>query len=228
MSQSTQSTAPAPGDCVRHPGVPGTFRCAWCGGMFCVNCCFTMPGGEICCSTCFDQPTPPPLTLTPPPAVLAMPVPAGTGCIQHGTVAAVTSCHLCGAGCCATCAFLFPGTYGPVHLCPRCAVSAHTRITPRRKKFLVASFVLAGWSTIFMGVLLSGALATLFSSRENAFALGIFLLVVMYGPAIAGTALGFGILRKDAPNPMSIWAAALWNALLLGAMVLLSIVGNLS
>src|ERR1041385_6923282 len=228
MSEVSSTSGPAPTLCPRHPDKLAAFVCERCRRAFCIHCCHTMPDGTISCLECLNTPAtvelkpvlrmadPPPLPQEEPVAVS---LPRGAGCIQHPNTAPVATCQLCGAGSCATCDFSFPDN---LHLCPVCAPTAHARTTPKRRKFLVASYVLAAWSTLWAVLVFNGALAGLVNAADKSaeFVLGIIIIAVVFIPSSVGTGLGFSAMARHAPNPISVWIAAIWNALILGAMML--------
>ena len=146
----------------------------------------------------------------------------GKFCVQHPKIAATEQCKRCGGFMCPTCDFSFPGN---LHLCPTCVSNTNEGLTPRRKKFLIWSYVLAIWATIGMACLVSGALSGLASNKEDTAALGYILLFFVLGPAITGLSLGVTAKSSRMGNPASLWIAIIWNAILVASFVLLMIIG---
>jgi len=229
--------------CAHHPGVRAYFVCRQCQAPVCSECCYRMPEGTYLCKECHAGPK---AATTAPPAAAVVSAPSGLKlkkheppvhqpapmrvstsqakpCAQHPHVFAVASCQLCGAGSCATCDFVFPGN---LHLCPDCATTGQSGLSPRRKKYMIVSFILAGWSLVALVAVMVGA-AVLFGDDPIAeMALGVVLIVVAYLPSIVGTALGMSAFRKGASNPLSVWIALILNSLVLAGFTLLVLVGN--
>jgi hypothetical protein len=130
---------------------------------------------------------------------------------------------MCGAGSCVTCDFGFPGN---LHLCPDCATTVQGGLSPRRKKYMIVSFILAGWSLVALAVVMVGVGAILGDDPIAEMALGLALIAVAFLPSIIGTALAMSAFRKGAPNPMSVWIALVLNSLVLAGFTLLVLVGN--
>lgn len=255
MNDIPPAGVPPAASCPQHPGVSADFVCAQCQTAVCVECCYSLPNGSVCCKNCYAQgaeparpePSPEPAVPAAPgglrisgkgaPAIrvatsthtaAVRPVVAATigiPCVQHPHVGAVARCKLCGAGSCHTCDFLFPGN---VHLCPVCATTTKSRLSPLRKKYLIAAFCLAGWASLGLLVLMSGLLAGLGEDKVTEVILGLVLVALIAVPAVVGTGLGMSTLRKGGPNPISAWIALVWNALLMAAILLLMVIGNLA
>ena len=124
---------------------------------------------------------------------------------------------------CTTCDFALPGG---IHVCPACATAPQTVLSSRRKKLLIGSYALAVWSTLALAVLLSGALAEMGKTKEGEMALGLIFSVVVLVPSIIGTALGFSAKDRRLANPPQVWVAVVWNSVLLGAYLLLCVIGT--
>ena len=118
---------------------------------------------------------------------------------------------LCGAPVCATCDSLLPGDF---HVCPTCAVTPHTRLSPARKVALLASLALAVWSTLEMAGLFTGFLHGW--GHETEVVLGAWPMLLMVTPSTAGLALGSGLLAHHIhgrATKLAIFLAAIWNGL---------------
>jgi len=131
---------------------------------------------------------------------------------------------MCGVGSCITCDFLFPGN---LHLCPDCATSGQGSLSPRRKKYMIASFILAGWSLVALAGVVVGAGAIWGDDPAAEMVLGFVMIAVAFLPSIIGTALAMSALRKGAANPLSVWISLILNSLVLTGFALLVLVGNL-
>jgi hypothetical protein len=107
-------------------------------------------------------------------------------------------------------------------------VSTPRGLSGRRKQLLTFALGLAIWGTLGLVVLFSGALASaLKTATERAvtgYALGFFLII----PALVGAALGVACFERRAVNPPIVWVAAIWNGIVLGVWIVLSIVGTLA
>lgn len=243
MSSETLPTL----DCPNHPGTPAPYVCAHCQAAVCVDCCYTMPDGSICCKNCYASPAPVAADPAPAPAgpaaeagarprirlrlanradtaVESRPppvIPPGMGCVQHPSVRAVATCKRCGARCCSTCDFIFDN----LHLCPVCASAPESALSPRRKHYVIAAFCFAAWSTLGIAVLLSGVLAR--AAKESELLIGLLISLVMLVPSVIGTAMAMSAMRKGG-NRLPVWAAIIWNCLILGGLGLLFVVGALA
>jgi hypothetical protein len=123
---------------------------------------------------------------------------------------------------CSTCDFALPGG---AHICPSCAAAPKTNLSPRRKKLMIWSYILAGWCTIGMVVLFSGILAGMADSKAGEEALGGALMIFVVVPSIVGTCLGFSARDKRLPTSIAVWIAIIWNAIILGCFGLLMAIG---
>jgi len=251
MTERATSFEAPPGMCPRHPETEAPYVCARCGSTACVHCCYTLDDGSICCAACLEpapepEPAPavppvlPPMPApsggkirlkTSPPATAAHEAPAsvappGAGCVQHPEVFPVAFCKICGKGSCEVCDFVFPGG---LHYCPVCVVGGKKGLTPRRKKFLIASFVLAGFATV--SLIASLVILGLMGEAEIKGGVGALADIALVGlvliPSIVGTALSASCFQKG-NTPWSVWAAMVWNFLLLGFYLLLALLGQFS
>ncbi len=214
--------------CVQHASVPAVFLCQNCSQPICAVCAFPVEGGGQICPNCFERlpgvrPATEPSSFAAPPPVVSQ-VPEGVRCVQHPHLPATRQCRTCGAFMCATCDFTLPGG---IHLCPACATTPKTKLSPRRRNLLVGSFALAVWCTIGLAILLSGALADTVQTKEGEQAVGVALTFLLLIPAIIGMALGFSAVDRRLPNPPVLWIATIWNILIVGGFVLLCIVGSM-
>jgi hypothetical protein len=204
--------------CAAHPNVATNSVCAACGTPICDTCAFPGQRGRKLCLSCLpNEPASPagPASLAPP---------LGTRCRQHPSVQATQKCKLCGSFMCPTCDFLMPGN---VHVCPVCATAPRPALSPRRKKYMIASFVLAVIATVGMAVIMSGAFAGMAHNKDDLQALGVLFMVIVLVPALAGMGMGFTAIDRRLTNPMSLWIATIWNLLIVGGFLLLCVIGNL-
>ena len=121
---------------------------------------------------------------------------------------------------CGTCDFALPGG---VHICPTCAAAPKTNLSPRRKKLMIASFVLAAVATLGMAIVFSGALAGM--DKSDAAVLGGIVMIFTLLPSIIGTCLGVAAMDKRLPTPMGLWIATIWNGIILVCFGLLIVIG---
>ena len=236
MSTETSDAPETIRACPQHPDAAAAYVCAECGSSVCIDCCFTMPDQSVCCKRCLDAKAAPAAS-EPAPLVLRMAAPApiaptwpsipllpGTGCVQHPDVRPSAHCKYCGIGVCRTCDFVFPGE---LHLCPVCATTSTARLSPRRKSYLIAAFALAGWSSLGLSVLVSGALAGMVEDRSSQTLVGIMVILFIALPSVVGTAMAMSAMRKGA-NTIAVWIAMVWNVLMLAGFAMLMIIGTLS
>jgi hypothetical protein len=123
---------------------------------------------------------------------------------------------------CGTCDFALPGG---VHICPTCAAAPKTNLSPRRKKLMIWSYILAGLATVGMAIVFSGALAGMADNKSDAAALGGIVMIFTLLPSIIGTCLGFSAMDKRLPTPIGLWIATIWNGIILACFGLLMIIG---
>ena len=200
--------------CVGHPGVEATTACVECGALICGTCACRKPDGMCVCPTCAVRPR------ASGPAARHL-----GDCALHPGQPAFVRCDACGAPMCQTCNFTLPGNQ---HACPKCVGGAASRgLSPKRKKMVIASFVLGVWSVLAFGAFIFGAEQTQRTEVET-HALGIAIMFFVLGPAIAGAGLGFGALDKRRGNSIIIWVAAMGNLLMVIGFLLLSVVGSFS
>jgi len=198
-----------------------------------------MPDGSICCTNCYSQPQaqaqsqpqsqpPPQAAAAPTPSVSAFQGPATSaqqrGCPQHPALPPVAFCKVCGKGSCVTCDFFFPPN---IHLCPVCVTSAHSKLTPMRKKYLITAFCTAGFSSLGVIATLGGAFASMAQDPMMEWVIGLIIIAVVTVPSAIGTGVAWAALKPGGPNPISVWIAMVWNVLLLCTMLLLMIIGNI-
>jgi len=92
---------------------------------------------------------------------------------------------------------------------------------------LIASFVLASVATLgLLAVFVMGAVVGA-DSEETAAAVGGAFLLFCFLPSVVGLGLGVSAMEKNVATPTSVWVASIWNGLLLGVFLLMSILGNL-
>jgi hypothetical protein len=207
----------APGAmCAQHTKVSAVNVCADCGIAMCETCTFDGADGSRLCANCKIR-RGSVIALEAPPAI-----PEDARCVQHRSVAATLQCKLCGSYMCATCDFELPGN---LHVCPPCATSPRTALSPRRKVMMWGSFGFAILATVGMGVLMSGALAGMAEDKVGEQVLGILFSLFVLVPSVVGMGMGLSAIDRRLSNPISLWVATIWNIVLVCAFVLLCIVG---
>lgn len=219
-SVSSTERSPAAAHCAWHPAVPAAFACARCHALMCTTCDFRQLDGSHLCPTCATQPSVAPAGSFS--GALASPyarVEPGVRCRNHPEVDAVARCSECSTPICGTCDFQFPGG---LHYCPTCATRTSRPLSSGRKSLVIWSMLMAGWVTVFLGVLLSGAMADAVTDEAGAFVVGLLIMV----PALAGIGLACGSLNKRAGNPPIVWVAVVWNGIMVGVWLLLCIIGS--
>lgn len=211
-----------PGMCANHSNLPAVFACKRCGMAICSLCAFPQDDGSRLCPNCATVHSP---GYEPPThggiSAVALAV-QDRKCRQHPNVAAVQICKACGAPMCATCDFLLPGN---LHLCPHCATSQRTGLSPKRKAYLIGSFALGVWCTVVMAALLAGAFKGMVKHKEDQEAFGMLLMLLLLAPSIIGVALGVSAMDRRLPNSIAMWIATIWNGMILVGFLLLTIVG---
>ena len=215
-AQAVETPGISPGMCPQHPSVQAEHACARCSTTVCATCAFPQADGTQLCPECASQKSP------GPPAAA---VPAGTMCAQHPSVQAARLCTACGSPMCETCDFTFPGN---VHVCPRCVAQPKGELSAKRKRSVRWSLALAVWCTLGLAVLLCGALAEVADTQEELAVLGVVISLLVLTPSIIGTAVGVSALDRRLSNPASIWVAVIWNSLILGLLLILTIIGTVS
>ena len=156
---------------------------------------------------------------TEPPVLSGYGPPEGVRCVQHPHLQAVQQCQLCGAFSCATCDFMLANG---LHICPTCASGSKTGLGSSARKFVIASYVTAVWSTVCIACLMSGMFASMVQTEEDAMVVGFMVIIFAIVPAIIGFSMAFGARRPKRPSPTSLWIALVWNGvLILGYMGLM-------
>jgi hypothetical protein len=123
---------------------------------------------------------------------------------------------------CSTCDFALPGG---VHVCPACASAPKTNLSPRRKKLMIASYVMAGIATLSLALVFTGAIRGLADDKTEANAFAGLLTILIIITSIAGTCLGVSAMDKRLPTPIALWVVTIWNAIILACFGLLFIIG---
>lgn len=210
--------------CFQHPGNAVVGRCSSCGSAVCATCNIVLPGRPVpgdllriapdvhLCPKCMEA-----RGAASAGFVSAAFVPQGVMCSGHPAVQAIRKCRLCTAPVCATCDFAFAGD---VHLCPTCATAPRNHLSPKRKRNLILSYVLAGISTA------GTALSLVVASQTSPAAAGAMFSLLSFVPAVAGTALAMSAMERKLGNPPALWGAAIWNGLLVVMFLSLSIIGS--
>ncbi len=146
----------------------------------------------------------------------------GVTCGNHPGVPAITRCRECRTPVCSTCDFPFPGG---IHLCPKCATSTSKKLSPKRKALVGWSYALAVWGTVGMAMMLGGVFADSVQTQKDAEQLSVMLALLIALPTFIGAVMSFACLDKRLGNPLSVIAVAVWNGILLGVWIFLSILG---
>ena len=89
----------------------------------------------------------------------------------------------------------------------------------------MGALALAAWSTVGMACLLCGVFARM--ARADRQAIGMVLIVFVLFPALAGLGLALNSRDRRIATSGLIWIAVVWNAILVGSFVLLTIIGLL-
>lgn len=205
--------------CYRHTAVEAVYTCKECGKKICRVCAFPYDQGTgyqcpDCASNSYAVESRPPDTA---PAKILQ---AGTKCLHHPDVPADCLCDQCHTPVCATCAFIFPGDR---HICPKCAENNEIVISPRRKKNVIWSFCcgVGGLLLFIIFFVRAQGIETQSELEANSTVFGSLIIII----SVVGLALGLGAMDKRLGNTMSMWIAAAWNAIILGAFILLCVVG---
>lgn len=222
---------------------PFEVACPQCGRKYQVR--VEQVGKNARCQTCqtlFPIAIPERFPLNPPGTPPDLPPPssgpgrAGAGslpgvdpnapdCVNHPAIKSTRQCTSCGAPVCETCAFKFPPD---LIVCPACAAAPRTALSPKRRAFLIWSFLCAGGATAFMAALLSGVFANAIHNEVDRQAFGTFFLVVVLGLTLPGIGLSAGARLPRQPTPVGVWIALIWNIVMLAAFMLLCLIGALS
>lgn len=217
------SEAPSTGvACINHKNLPALFLCRRCDAAMCDLCSFPQPDGTRLCPSCAIAAASEPASLSHGGISAVALAVQGRTCPQHPGVAAVQICHICAAPMCSTCDFLLPGD---LHICPACATKPQTSLSPKRKKMLITSFLLAAWCTVVMGAVFSGMFRNMIKTREDQAALGYLIFIILLVPAIVGVSLGVASMDRRQSNSIATWIATAWNGVILGGYVILILIG---
>ncbi|MFL6216864.1 MAG: hypothetical protein ACJ74J_23480 [Blastocatellia bacterium] len=240
--EPTRSAEPSAADppsaapvCFQHPTVAATQKCAACGVALCSTCDFVVSAprqehnmlqigiDRHFCPNCINAHRAGAGARAA--ARQAMPLGAGIMCSRHAEVDAVRRCNVCHTPMCQTCDFELPGYF---HVCPGCATAPQREMSPGRKRNLILSYILAAWSTVALALLFAGALAGLAESKAEQEFIGFIFSFLIFIPSIAGTALSVSARDRKLANPPSVWAAMIWNSVILAILIILIIIGNLT
>ena len=164
--------------CAQHPSVAAAYACICCSTPICQVCDFAQPDGSHWCPNCAHKAavSPPPILSDPP----AQPqLAAGMHCVQHPHLPATGQCKVCGAFMCGTCAFDLPGG---IKVCPTCATTPQTALSPKRKKMLLGSYALAIWCTVVMGAMFAGLFRNMITDKASQQAVGMLLMIILLAP----------------------------------------------
>lgn len=204
--------------CRRHSGLLAIGTCSACAAPVCGTCAFPQADGTSLCPECA-------MNAKKTGAQAAPPALPGVMCAKHAAVAAVRACKLCGCGVCATCDFEFPGG---LHVCPDCVTKSGRELSPRRRKTLIWSYVLAVWATFWLTLTMSGVFSGSVTTQEEQQVFGYVFAILVLVPAVAGTAMSIGGIDRRLGNPPAIWVSAVWNGIILLVFLLLCVIGSLS
>lgn len=235
--------------CDAHPRQSAVADCASCGKALCGLCSFDV-GGRHYCSDCAvsgvqtaaPEPPPRPVLSTPfggadaltgyssaaiePPRYSRRSIPEGLKCTQHLDADAVAECRGCSNGVCATCDFEMPGG---IHFCPSCIDNAGSEeISPKRKRMAIVATALAVYVTLMYVFMMTGGLYRAMGSPTDVQSFGCFILVIVYGPSIVGTAVASNAFNRRYRNTPMIWTAFVWNIVVISVLGIQLIFGMLS
>jgi hypothetical protein len=150
-------------------------------------------------------------------------IPPAANCVKHPDSPAVACCQVCQSPVCSTCLFVFPGG---LQLCPSCAANPNPKVSSKRKKIINWSVILAGISAAGMAgwfvYVISGTM-----TKADQEAVGTVGTLVSLMPAIVGLALGVGSFDRKLKTPVMAWVGVIGNGVIVGAWVLLMLVGLL-
>jgi hypothetical protein len=99
-------------------------------------------------------------------------------------------------------------------------VSPRQGLTGKRRTTVITAFALAIWATIGTVLMFTGLASRL--GQGGAAILGILVVI----PAIIGGGVGIACFERRLGNPPVVWAAAIWNIILLVLMVVLCVIGS--
>jgi hypothetical protein len=85
--------------------------------------------------------------------------------------------------------------------------------------------VLAAGATLGIILIIGSAALHPVKSKEDEQLLGVLFTLTVMLPSIIGLGIGLGAIDRRYKNPASLWAAAIWNGVILGVFLLLCIVG---
>jgi hypothetical protein len=96
-----------------------------------------------------------------------------------------------------------------------------------RKKTLILAYILAVWTTLGLALLFAGALAGMVKTNADEESFGTVFAVIVYLPALAGLGLSVSSIDRKLGTPPVVWGAVIWNLVIFGVLVILTIVGSL-
>ena len=84
------------------------------------------------------------------------------------------------------------------------------------------SFILAGFSSLAFIVMIIAAGMNAGANQEM---LGVMFMLLVFVPSVSGFGIGLGAVDRRFANPGTLWAAVIWNGVILGGFLLLTVVG---
>ena len=238
--QGAKAAPPVPqGLCYQHAGVPAIARCATCGVGVCETCDFMVPAAadsssilglgtqmHICpnCAATRGRPGAPLAQARPARPPIAIPLGAGIMCFRHPEVAAVRHCYVCQRPMCQTCQFELPGYF---FACPDCATNPKRKMSSGRKRNIIIAYAAAAWTSIGLIALFAVAFAGIVRTKSDQEALGTALSFLVFLPSLAGIGFSISSIDRKLGTPPAVWVAVIWNGIILGILVTLTIIGNL-
>jgi hypothetical protein len=205
--------------CSQHPDSEAEYACATCRKPLCKTCTVLQADGSPLCADCDAvRHSIPSVSKTETPQVAE-----GVMCVNHPGVQAMVQCKICRTAICATCDFIFPGN---LHICPKCVIFEGEGLSSKRKKMLIWSYVSAVLASFFLMAFFGAASGMSDGVGMMGALTGLGFLVL--AASVTGTGLGFSAIDKRQKNPMVLWIAAVWNLIIVGIYVLLSIIGTFS
>ncbi len=228
MRTAERRIAPV-GPCVNHPRTDALYECPGCAKLLCALCAFEINGRHLCsdCMTNAPEAPSPSVAVDKTPAAPATVTFQREGvalmCVQHPEVAAVERCRVCWNGVCATCDFALPGG---MHICPSCIdKEPQQEISAARKKRMLIGLGLAVYSSIALLLLLTGAFHSMFGATGEDDGVNMVIGYAILFPTIGGVAVSFSSVDRRLRNSGGIWTAVIWNCVLLGIFMLLTVIG---
>lgn len=104
---------------------------------------------------------------------------------------------------------------------------SNTGLSSGRLKNVIIGFVLASIATLGFGAVMFGFFANADGTSPDEQTFGFIFLGIVLAPSLIGFGVSSSAQENHLANPISVWIAIIWNALIVLGFIFLVIIGNL-